>query len=114
MHELAVTESIVSIACRHALQAGAERVVRINLVIGDLSTIVDDSVQFYFDFVSQNTAAFGATLVFERVPVRLLCEGCGHRWHPADSDWECPACHEQRAGVISGREFYVDSIEVDP
>jgi hydrogenase nickel incorporation protein HypA/HybF len=114
MHELAVTESIVEIACRHALLAGADRVVRIKLVIGDLSSIVDDSVQFYFDFVSQNTTASGATLVFDRVPVRLLCEGCGNRWCPTGSDWECPACRQRRASVTAGREFFVESIEVEP
>jgi len=46
MHELAVTENILSIASKHAQESGATRVTAINLVIGQLSSIVDDSVQF--------------------------------------------------------------------
>jgi len=113
MHELSVTESIVEIATRHARQAGAGRVLAINLVIGNLSSIVDDSVQFYFDFLSEGTATEGARLVFNRLGVELRCQACGHRWSPRDADWRCPVCGALRAQVLQGREFYVESIEVE-
>jgi hydrogenase nickel incorporation protein HypA/HybF len=113
MHELAVTESIIEIASRHAAQAGARRVLAINLVIGELSSIVDDSVQFYFDFCSEGTPAQGARLVFSRLNVQLACQECGHRWEPADADWRCPRCGAARALAVQGREFYIDSIEVE-
>jgi hydrogenase nickel incorporation protein HypA/HybF len=113
MHELAVTESIVEIVSRHAEQAGARPVRRIHLLLGELSSIVDDSVQFYFDFVAQGTLAEGAELVFRRVPVVLACRACHGRWQPAHPDWTCPTCQSQQARVVQGREFSVESIEVD-
>ena len=113
MHELSVTESIIDIAQRHAQQAGAARILRIHLVIGELSSIVDDSVQFYFDFLAKDTLAAGAQLVFQRLPVTVRCAACEHTWQPADADWTCPQCGQARAEVIAGLEFYVDSIEVD-
>ena len=113
MHELAVTESIVDIVRRHAERAGASRVLRIHLVIGELSSIVDDSVQFYFDYLSCDTIAAGAELAFRRLPVGLICGACRHRWQPADADWTCPACGAASARIDTGREFYVDSIEVE-
>ena len=113
MHELAVTESILDIVCRHAEQADAERILSINLVIGELSSIVDDSVQFYFDYLSQGTLASGAELVFERLAVALHCTDCGHEWQPGTADWTCPVCGVARARIVAGREFYVDSIEVE-
>lgn len=113
MHELSVTESILDIVCRHAAKAGAKRVVRIHLVIGDLSSIVDDSVQFYFDFLSQETCAQGAALAFERIPVRVQCRACDHSWLPETADWTCPKCGKAQARVVAGNEFYVDSIEVE-
>ena len=60
MHELAITEEILRIAIEHAERAQAKRVTDINLVVGELSSVVDDSVQFYFDFgedLSPETAA---------------------------------------------------------
>ena len=113
MHELSVTESILDIACRHAEQANAKRIVRINLVIGELSSIVDDSVQFYFHYLSQDSIAAGAALVFMRVKVELSCQACGHRWAPASADWTCPSCGQALGQVVAGREFHMDSIEVE-
>ena len=113
MHELAVTQNILDIVCRYAEQAEAERIVRINLVIGELSSIIDDSVQFYFDYLSQDTIATGAKLTFQRLPVTLSCGECGHQWQPTTADWTCPQCGVAKAYVEKGREFYVDSIEVE-
>ena len=74
MHELVVTENILEIALRHARAAGAVRVSDIYLVIGELSSIVDDSVQFYWDFISEGTAASGSSLHFRRVPAKMSCQ----------------------------------------
>jgi hydrogenase nickel incorporation protein HypA/HybF len=113
MHELAVTQSIIEIVTRHAEQASAQHIRRIHLVIGELASIVDDSVQFYFDFLSKGTLAEGAELVFRRPGILLVCESCGHRWQPQEADWTCPACGVAQAQLVEGREFYVDSIEVE-
>ncbi|MFH1085574.1 MAG: hydrogenase maturation nickel metallochaperone HypA [Chloroflexota bacterium] len=113
MHELSVTESIVGIVVRHAERAQASRVLRIHLALGELSAIVDDSVQFYFEFVAQGTLAQGAELRFKRIPVELACGHCGQAWHPETADWTCPACQVAQARVVAGREFYVESIEVE-
>ncbi len=113
MHELSVTENILEIVRRHAERASARRITRIHLVIGELSSIVDDSVQFYFDFLAQNTIAAGAELVFQRLPVTLQCGACEHRWQPDSADWTCPSCNAAQARIVAGREFYVDSIEVE-
>lgn len=113
MHELSVTESVLDIVCRHANRATAKRILRIHLVVGELSSIIDDSVQFYFDFLSQDTIAEGAELIFQRLPVALRCPACGDQWSPTTADWTCPSCGLAKASIVAGREFYVDSIEVE-
>jgi hydrogenase nickel incorporation protein HypA/HybF len=113
MHELAVTQGMLSIALEHAAKAGAKKIIRINLVVGEASGIVDDSVQFYFDFVSKGSTAEGASLNFERIPVRFLCRACQMTFSPNEQEWTCPECGELSVEIVAGREFYVDSIEVE-
>jgi hydrogenase nickel incorporation protein HypA/HybF len=113
MHELPITQSILDIALRHAEQAGAKRIVSINLVIGQLSSTVDDSVQFYWDMISEGTIAEGAKLHFERVPTEMRCYDCGQTFEPEDTTFECPACHSIRVQVSQGQELRVESIDVE-
>lgn len=112
MHEMAVTQSILDIVLQHARQAGAVGILRINLVIGEMAGVVDDSVQFYFDFLSKDTMAEGATLVFDRRPAVYRCRDCGATFHPEGFEWSCPACGELGFEVVSGREFQIASIEI--
>jgi hydrogenase nickel incorporation protein HypA/HybF len=107
---------MLDIVLAHAAKAGASRVVRIYLVVGDLAGVVGDSVQFYFDFVSRDTPAAGAELVFTRVAARLRCKACGTEYEGeavSRPTWACPACGAIQPEAIGGREFLVESIEVE-
>lgn len=113
MHELSVTESILEIALRHASSAQAKRITDLYLVIGQLSSIVDDSVQFYWEIITKGTLAEGSRLHFERIPTRLNCLDCDHRYSPAGEDFACPVCKSVRVKVIAGEEFQLEAIEVE-
>lgn len=114
MHELPATQGMLQVALDAAAEAGAVRIREIHLVVGDLSSMVDDSVQFYFDLLSKGTAAEGARLVFRRERATLTCRGCGLEagvrppLPPA-----CPRCEDLRIQVRGGQAFRVDSLEVD-
>ncbi len=112
MHELSVTEDILRIVTAHAQKAGAVHVTRINLVIGDLTSFIDDSIQFYFALLSPGTPAEGAELHFRRIKTRFRCRKCAQAFEPEDRDWTCPACGALGGDIIAGKEFYVESIEV--
>lgn len=113
MHELSITESILEIALRHGRAANAAAITGLHLVIGELSSVVDESVQFYWDFVSEGTAAAGATLHFRRVPGQLSCCSCGYSYSPRD-DLTCPACGGEDIDIIAGEEFFLQAIDVEP
>src|SRR5512139_1521455 len=99
MHELAVTQGILDISLRHAEQANATRVTDINLVIGQFSSIVDDSVQFYWDIVAEGTIAQGAVLHFNRLPGEMTCGACGHTFRPDGETFECPSCFSAQVRI---------------
>ncbi|MBI5351769.1 MAG: hydrogenase maturation nickel metallochaperone HypA [Chloroflexi bacterium] len=113
MHELAVTQSILDIALRHATQASAKKITSINIVIGEFASIVDDSVQFYWDLLADDTIAKGAQLCFERIAGEMTCTNCQHAFHPKDIDFACPNCGSQFVQITKGDEFRVDSIDVE-
>lgn len=113
MHELPITESLLDIAVRHGEKAGAERITQLNIVIGELSAIVDDSVQFYWDIVSRDTIAEGAELRFERVEGTLRCLACGHTFPLDRKDFACPSCGEKQVVAVGGDDFRLESIEIE-
>jgi hydrogenase nickel incorporation protein HypA/HybF len=113
MHELAVTQSLLDIALRHANQAGAVHINELTLVIGELSSIVDDSVAFYWDMISEGTIAKGARLTFKRIPATLRCDACGHEFSINRESFVCPACNSKKISVAGGEEFFLESIDVE-
>ena len=113
MHELPVTESILRIALKHAETAGAKRISEIYLVIGDLASIIDESVSFYWDLVSKDTPAEGANLIFKRIEAEFLCLECNDRFHPDGKEFACPSCSSLQVKVIAGDEFSVEAIQVE-
>lgn len=113
MHELAVTESVLDIALRHARQANASRVTDIYLVIGRLSSIVDESVQFYWELIAEGTICQHAKLHFNRIPARLRCLDCNQEFDINGNLSPCPQCGSFHLQIIGGEEFYVESILVE-
>lgn len=113
MHELGITEELLSLTLRHAEQAHAVRVVRLNLVIGEFSSVVDDSIQFYWDMIAEGTIAAEAELAFRRVPGMLRCADCDAMFPHSSFEGVCPQCGGVRVGIADGSQFQLESIEVE-
>lgn len=114
MHEMAITEQIAEIAIRHGKEHGAEAISDLYLVIGDLSSVVDDSVQFYWDIVTEGTICEGAQLHFQRIPAKLHCQECSLEYTLEDQELTlCPRCESARVEVLEGKEFQLQSIEIE-
>jgi hydrogenase nickel incorporation protein HypA/HybF len=113
MHELPVTQSILEIALRHAEQANGSRITDIYLVIGQLSSFVDDSIQFYWDIISAGTIAVGATLHFKRIQAELICRACQHQFLMNGESFCCPTCGSGDVEIRGGDEFFVEAISIE-
>ena len=113
MHELAVTESILQLAADIAREKQAERVTDIYLTIGKWSSLVDDSIQFYWDHISQGTICAGAQLHFNRPPAEMRCADCGRQYEVDEDLKPCPSCGSVHLNLVSGDEMQVDQIEIN-
>lgn len=103
----------MKIAVEHAEKANARRVTDLHIVIGDLASMVDDSIQFYWDIIARETIAEQATLHFRRLPAQLQCNSCSEKYQPTEKELICPNCHGIGAKIISGEEFFLESIDVE-
>lgn len=113
MHELSVTQNILEIALDHAKKANAKQITELHIVIGQLSSVIDDSVQFYWDIICDGTIAQGSTLHFRRLPAIFLCLTCQNEYSPSDDEFTCPACEGENFKILKGEEFYLESIDVE-
>ena len=113
MHEYPITEQIIKIAEKHCRQAGAKRVKKVKLVIGDYSGYVGDSVQMYFDLIGEGTLCEGADVEITHVRPKLKCPSCGRLFEKKPLTFACPQCGADGEPTEIGKEFYLESIEVE-
>lgn len=113
MHEFSITKNILSLALDKAKEEEAKKIVNINLIIGQLTGVIDESVKLYFGFISKDTIADGASLHFYHPPTTLRCRDCTNVYSPENREWACPECGEQKIEILSGRQLTVTSIEVE-
>ncbi|WNX86259.1 hydrogenase maturation nickel metallochaperone HypA [Agathobaculum sp. NTUH-O15-33] len=112
MHEYPITQRIVQIATAEADKAHG-RVTGIDLVVGDDSGFIGESIQMYFDIISEDTPCAGAALHIERVRPKLKCGACGAYFERKPFSFACPACGGDGAPTGIGKEFYVKSVELE-
>jgi Zn finger protein HypA/HybF involved in hydrogenase expression len=62
MHEQAIVEALLALAIEHAEKVKASKILRIYLVVGELSEVVEEYANFYFNFLSRDTFAAEASL----------------------------------------------------
>ncbi|MGB2964318.1 MAG: hydrogenase maturation nickel metallochaperone HypA [Anaerolineales bacterium] len=113
MHELAITEQIAEIAIKHGEKNAAQSITDLYLVIGELSSVIDDSVQFYWDLITENTLCEGAKLHFKRISALFLCRDCGKEYSLVEGELTpCPNCQSNQMEILQGKEFHLDSINI--
>lgn len=111
MHELPVVLDIVRVMKEEAKKHEFQKITRIVLVIGELSSIIDESVQMYFEITAKNSPCEDAKLIFEHRPAMLKCQACGREF-PHDKNFNCPDCGgDSMLMKGTGREFYIRSFE---
>ena len=113
MHELSVTEGILNIALDEAGKHNVKHITSIKLKIGNLSGVMPQLIQDYFDLLTKDTVADGAKLVIERIPAAIMCEECHEESIIDKFKLRCPKCNSIEVKITSGKEFYIDSMEVE-
>ena len=110
MHELAIAESVVNIAVRHA---GGRPVIRVELEVGRLRQVVPAALEFAFELVARGTPVEGAELSMTVVEAAGRCRSCGADTPLPDFPLVCASCGGFDVDVTRGEELRVDSLELE-
>lgn len=113
MHELSVTEGILRIVEAEAKKNNVSKVLSIKLKVGQFSGIMPQLIQDYFDILTNNTVVEGAKLIIDKVPGTLKCLQCGEVSPMERMRLRCPKCEGIEVKIVTGKEFYIDSMEVE-
>ena len=109
MHELGITQNIVSIVVEHSQ---GKKVQRVLLEIGKLSAIMPDAVKFCFDICSQGTVLEKANLEIIEIPGLAVCRQCGTEIILEKLFGKCN-CGSTQLHLIAGEELKIKEIEVE-
>ena len=113
MHELALTEGILSIVSSEQKKSGFSRVLEIDLRIGEYSGVIPGCIEEFFPLVAKGTAAENARLVMNTVKAEFECRDCGFRGTLEKHGACCPTCGSMEIRMTAGREFYVENLIVE-
>lgn len=108
MHELALTQDLVSLIAEHC---AGRRVTRVVLEVGRLSAVVPDAFRFCFELCAEGTPAEGAELDIIELPGRARCRDCAQEI-ALDSVFDRCPCGSLSLELLSGEQLQLREVEV--
>lgn len=118
MHEMSLTVSLLNIVREEMQKHGATSLILVRVRYGALANVVPEALSMAFEVLTADTDVDGARLEMIEEPVRLACGGCRKKFEPVTAAAAvfspCPLCGEEIGHtVLSGKELYIDHIEVE-
>lgn len=110
MHEYSLAQDMAEIIV--SALGGPRLLASVTVVIGPLSGVSGESLSFCFAEVASRRGLGRPELVVRKTMAEMLCSQCGHPWRSDDFSPGCPACGSWDRRIVSGREFFVESVEL--
>jgi hydrogenase nickel incorporation protein HypA/HybF len=121
MHEFSISNEIVRNVLDTARKNGGEKVLSIQLEIGELVLLNVEQVTFWIHELFKGSVAEGAGVRVKTIKARIECQSCGYKGG-MDLDrqdpfrhvilYSCPKCHSFQIKVEKGRECTLRRIQV--
>ena len=78
MHEVSVVSDIVSAILKELENYNVERVEEVVLVVGDMTSLGDEQLEFAYEIVTKETKLEGSKLIIEHEKIRVKCKECDY------------------------------------
>ncbi len=121
MHEVSVMASIVESVLREIEKHQVSKVEEVELILGELTRLGREQMEFAFEIVSKGTILEGSSLSIIEEPIEIRCPNCsfeGPAGRLEDDGFShnipvlsCPDCSKP-VEVIKGKSCMVKSLKV--
>jgi len=108
MHELAIAAEMVEMV---KPKLAGKKLVAISIEVGAFSGVVKESLEFCTTTLFEEAFGEPIKILIHLRPGRMVC-ACGTEYESSDALKGCPSCHEFTRRVETGREVFIQSIEV--
>lgn len=112
MHEMSIAQSILDIVREEMERHQVKRLEAINVVVGELSTVIPSSLTFCYQVLTEGTDLAGTAMNIRVVPLTYRCIDCGREFTSEAITFECAFCGGNAPLLIAGRELTVENLEV--
>jgi hydrogenase nickel incorporation protein HypA/HybF len=112
VHEYSIAARVAQIV-RSVGSEHNRRVLSATVAVGPLSMVVPELLEEAWTAVTADSELAGSELHIEQVPVRALCEQCGHETESYTPFVECGSCGSLRLKLQSGHELAVLHAELE-
>ncbi len=114
MHELGIMTGVMEAATTAAHDAGATKLLKVSLSIGEMTEAVEDALTFAFEALCESDPfTSDAELEINMIRPKSRCLECGEVFEHDRFHMFCPNCDSFATELLAGRELEIDSIEVD-
>ncbi len=112
MHELGIVMHIVDEVEEVARQNEVEKVLRLNLEIGEVSTIVPELFADCFEWAKKRTDYLKETeLNMIIIEGRSYCRDCKKTYRTTEYAKKCPYCGSEDTYLVTGNEVIIKDID---
>jgi hydrogenase nickel incorporation protein HypA/HybF len=112
MRELEATQKVLKKSLQQVKDPA--RIKSIHLILGEVAELDQSLIQKHWRELSVGTPAEHARLHFRLRKAEVQCMACFSKYHPLDGKIHCPYCGSYGAKILSGEEFELESIELEP
>ena len=111
MHELSIAMAMIEQVEEILRKEGAVGAGKIVALVGELSGIECEALEFAFSVAREGTMAADAELAIEAVKAAVLCGACGKESNPEVPGMECRHCGSSNVRIVQGRDLVIKKIE---
>ena len=114
MHEMAVAEGIIQVITEKLKEQDSKAEVRkVHLKIGKLTCVEPEALRLSFEILARETPLEKSSLYIKSVPITGKCKDCGKSLRLTKLDFACPYCGSFRLEIRTGRELFIESIDIE-